>query len=120
MGQSYVIDPARELVEIRLSGRVSIADLQEVQRLVPTDPAFVPGFATLTDLSGVTEVDVDSFAIAAAASAPLFRLGARRAIVAPTDFLFGMARMYASYAERSGGQIHVFRDREAAEAWLRS
>jgi hypothetical protein len=120
MGQSYAIDRTRHLVQIRLFGKVSIADLQDLQRRVGLDPAFAPDLHTLTDLSEVTEVDVESFAIAAAASTPLFALGVRRAIVAPTDLLFGLARMYASHAERGGGQIHVFRDRAAAEGWLRA
>lgn len=120
MGQSYAIDRAHHLVRLRLFGKVSLTDLQDLQRRVATDPAFLPDLHTLTDLSEVTELDVESFALAAAASAPLFITGARRGIIAPTDLLFGMARMYASFAERSGQQIRVFRDRDEAEAWFRA
>jgi hypothetical protein len=47
-----------------------------------------------------------------------FAPGVRRAFVASADTAFGLARMFALRAESMGQTIHVFRDRDAAEAWL--
>lgn len=40
------------------------------------------------------------------------------ALVAPTDHVFGMARMYQTLAEDTGWTIQVFRRRRDAEDWI--
>ena len=40
------------------------------------------------------------------------------AIVAPTDLVFGMSRVYEVYAEESGFKIKVFRNKSEAESWV--
>ena len=42
------------------------------------------------------------------------------AIVAPTDLVFGMSRVYEVYAEESGFKIKVFRNKSEAESWVES
>ncbi len=41
------------------------------------------------------------------------------AVVVPSDFGFGMARMWEILTERPGWSTRVFRSRPEAEAWLR-
>lgn len=41
------------------------------------------------------------------------------AVVAPSDHIFGMARMWEAFSGGTGWTIRVFRDRPAAEVWLR-
>jgi len=41
------------------------------------------------------------------------------AVVAPRDHVFGMARMWEAFATEIGWTIRVFRERGAAETWLR-
>ena len=41
------------------------------------------------------------------------------AIVAPTDFLFGISRMWEAFAAATNWRIQVFRSRAEAETWLR-
>ena len=40
------------------------------------------------------------------------------AIIAPTDLVFGMSRVYEVYAEESGFKIKVFREKSQAESWV--
>ena len=42
------------------------------------------------------------------------------AIIAPTDLVFGMSRIYEVYAEESGFKIKVFRNKSEAESWVES
>ena len=42
------------------------------------------------------------------------------AIVAPRDYVFGMARMWQAFAEVTGWETAVFRDRAEAIEWLRA
>jgi hypothetical protein len=118
MGMSYTIDQARRIVRSRGWGVVSSRDLLDLTSRLLADPAFDPTFRGLTDLSDVTEVRVETPAMVESASTPTYIPGTRRAVVAPSDVAFGMARMFASYAERSGQEVRVFRAMREAEAWL--
>jgi hypothetical protein len=40
------------------------------------------------------------------------------AIVAPSDFLFGMARMWETLAAETGWSTAIFRSRQEADAWI--
>ena len=41
------------------------------------------------------------------------------AVIVPTNFAFGMARMWEILTERPGWSVRVFRDMAEAERWLR-
>lgn len=71
-------------------------------------------------MSGITEIRVGTRMINETAQDQFFTPGTRRAFVAETDAVFGMARMFALQAEGLGQTIEVFRDRKKAEEWLRS
>jgi hypothetical protein len=118
MGMSYTIDRARRLVITRGRGVISNRELDDLISHIRVDPAFDPNFRSLADLREVTEVTVDSMGTAAAAAMPLFNPGTRRALVAPSDVVYEAARMFASYAERAGQDVRVFRELSQAEAWL--
>ena len=42
-----------------------------------------------------------------------------QAMLAPADLPFGLGRIYAALSEREGWATEIFRDRAAAEGWLR-
>ena len=48
------------------------------------------------------------------------RFGGRTAIVATSDFTFGLGRMYEAFAEFTdlGFELKIFRSRNEAEIWL--
>jgi hypothetical protein len=48
----------------------------------------------------------------------LFGPGARRAFVTGSEEQYGLARVFAVYAEMTGNFVEVFRDLADAEAWL--
>jgi len=115
---NYRIDPERRLVVTRAWGVLSTRELADVMTRLLLDPRFDPAYRSLGDLREVTSITVDNLAAAQAAATPLFAEGARRAIVATSDAAFGMARMFASFSERTGHEVRVFRDIQLAEAWL--
>jgi hypothetical protein len=118
MSLSYTIDHEQRVVRSHGWGIVSTGNLQEwISRLL-AEPQFDSSYGSLGDLRGVTAVVVDSTTLARIASTPLFHVGALRAIVAPADNVFGTARMFASFAERIGQQVRVFREMYHAEEWL--
>jgi hypothetical protein len=118
MAMSHSIDAEQQIVICRAWGVLSNDDLHEHYRLIPADPDFRPHYRQLGDLREVTRLVADSSAIAAAASLSVFAPGTRRALIAQSDVTFGLARMFASYAEDVGQLVRVFRDARDAEEWL--
>lgn len=118
MSISYTIDPIRRLVLVRLWGVLTAAELEDHYARLAADPAFDPTFWRLTDGRETVRFDATPTEVQRAAEGHLFAAGTRRAIVVSTDYQFGMARMFSTFAENTGQQVEVFRDLEAAEAWL--
>jgi hypothetical protein len=118
MSMSYTIDPDRRLVLTRGRGVISSGDLHDLTNHIRVDPAFDPNYRSLADLTEVTGVTVDSMDTAQTAAMPLFNPGTRRAIVAPGDVVYASALLFASYAERAGQDVRVFRELAHAKAWL--
>jgi hypothetical protein len=118
MGMNYKIDSERRLVLTRGWGVLSSRELFDVTSQILVDPRFDPTYRSLGDLRDVTEITVDTLETAYTAATPLFAAGTRRAIVASSDAVFGMARMFATFAERAGQEVRIFRELHLAEAWL--
>jgi hypothetical protein len=118
MGVCYTFDHAHRLLRARGWGILSMPDIEEFYSRLQADPAFDPSYRSLGDLREVTEIAVDSTDLAASASLPVFEPGTRRALVASRDAVYGMLRAFASFNERMGQTMRIFRDMESAEAWL--
>lgn len=120
MPAKYVIDVARRLVISTGTGTVNDEDVLNHHEQLRRDPDFDPTFDQLSDFTAVTKVEITPEAIRVIASQQLFADNARRAIVAPTREIFGLARMFQAYRELSEGKegIAIFRDREQALRWL--
>jgi len=77
----------------------------------------------LVDLTDVTDLRVTSEQVRRVAEENLMLSklapGAVVAVVAPSDLMFGMARMWQAFASRTEWQIQIVRSRAAATAWLR-
>jgi hypothetical protein len=115
---SSEIDTDRGIVLTRLDGLVPEDEVADHNRRLGEDPRFKPHYRQLVDLTGLTEIAFDTGAVKRAAEKHVFAAGTRRAIVAPSDAAFGMSRMWATQSEPAGQRIEVFRDIEAAKAWL--
>ncbi len=115
---SYTIDHDRKLVVTRLWDAVTEDQVYEHNRLLRSDPLFDPSFKQLTDMTELGEVLVGAGMIKDTARDHFFLPGVPRALVAPSDVVFGMARMFAIHSESMGQQIEVFRELDAAETWL--
>ena len=119
MSTRYSIDPQRHLVLTVFDGDVSDADARAHVEALDADPQFDRKMSELVDLRGVTSTSVTSAGIRGAASAPVHALSARRAFVAPTDLLYGLARMYQGYWNQGyDDEVAIFRSVEPALQWL--
>lgn len=100
-----------------MEGDIDGSEIKEIDRkmreqIARTDPA-----AGISDLTGVRNFNVPSEIMRAAALRPApYPPETRRVIVAPSDLLFGMSRMYELVADRPAGILQVVRCMEEALA----
>ena len=107
---SYTIDHKKKLVITRLWDAVTEDQVYEHNRLLRSDPAFDPSHKQLTDMTELGEVLVGTGMIKDTARDHFFLPGVARALVAPSDVVYGMARMFAIHSESMGQKIEVFRE----------
>jgi hypothetical protein len=108
-----------------VSGVVTDADLLAAYERVVSDPEFDPTLNVLADTRGVERVDVSAKSVQLLAQRRarderLLTTKPRVAIVAASDVVFGLARMYEAYGDRQGDgdRYLVCRTIEEARRWL--
>ncbi len=124
MSVDYTYDDKRNVLYTRFFGVVIDEDLTVQAKKLAADPRIKPGLREIADLSDIEKVQASSSSLGAnididrAHSEKLS--GMRTAVVAPTDFLFGFARMYELLAELQGSpsKVSVFRTVDEARRWL--
>ena len=102
----------------KASGTLTDEDLVHARDALRADTHFASDFDQLLDFSGADAIALSAGAMSSISGRSAFRAGARRAFVASNPFQFGMARMFAIYAENYGHNIQVFWSAADAEAWL--
>jgi hypothetical protein len=118
MPASYRLDLANRVVWSRAWGVVTDEELDAHSRALLTDPRFEPSFRQLQDLTDVTDPRVTPAGLLLLAQINPFGKHARRAALAASDVVFGLARMHEQLRNESGDELRVFRDRADALAWL--
>ena len=121
MPVSYEIDRAAGRIETRCTGDVTLDEVMRHFEELEADPSTPGRLDVLLDLDGMTSVpertNLRQVTQAVDRLTARLRWGAC-AIVATSDVLFGMSRMFAVFAEGLFAQTQVFRERRAAEHWL--
>ena len=118
MSVSYCIDVAHRSVTSRAMGYLTDTELWQHQCRLRHDPAFDPTFCELWDCSEVTTVAVTGAGIRQLATVSVFQPGTPRALVVTSPVMYGLARMFQTLRGLQGELIAVFRELEAACAWL--
>jgi hypothetical protein len=120
---SYEIDPVAEIVRVRVVDEVTLAETLDVLHALGADPATPARLDMLADLRrtpGLPQTgQLRAIVRELGRLAPKLRWGAC-ALVASSDSVYGVSRMFAVYAERAFEAVQVFRKLEEAEAWLTS
>jgi hypothetical protein len=124
MSVEYTYDEEQNVLYTRFFGVITAGDLKRQAENVCADPRICQGVRELVDLSDIEEIDGSESAleqnirIDREHSEKL--AGLRTAIVAPTDLLYGFARVYQSLAEvqDAPATIEVFRTEKEAREWL--
>ena len=111
------VDPAAGMIFTTFSGVITDGDLGDYRTALASDPAILPTFHELVDLSAVEAISASSDALRRATLSRTPTPPARRAVIAPADFAYGVARML-QMEHPDDALVAVFRDRDSARAWL--
>lgn len=121
MPVTYTIDAARKRIYTRCTDRLVFADVLGHFRELLGDPACVGVLDALVDVTQTTympeasQLDAVVSEVRAIRKKVQFRMCA---VVAASDSMFGMMRMFEVFATPYFRAIRVFRDAAAARAWL--
>ena len=108
----------------RAVGKVTGQDIIEAQRAIYDRASFVHLRYWIVDRSQCTEYAVTAEDVARIAA--MDNEAAKRnphlliALVSESDLQFGISRMYEAHIDENGFKAMSFRDRAAAERWVRS
>ncbi|MDJ0867222.1 MAG: hypothetical protein QNK03_14015 [Myxococcota bacterium] len=118
MPATYRIDAEQRLIYTTATGVVTDDDMSSHQAALVADPSFDRTFDQIWDCREVEVLEVSAEGLRRLASARSFDADARRAVVAGTDVVYGMARMFQSLHDEAPEEVRVFRKLEEALAWL--
>lgn len=123
MPVAYQIDHTQSLIHTKCVGNINLEEVLGHFDELEQDPDCPPMLDVLLDFSEMQAIpDTDQLMAVADRMrhvAHRVRFGAC-AIIAKSDIIFGIARMYAVYAEPHFTTVRVFRDYIQAEFWLNS
>jgi hypothetical protein len=119
----FSVDPRTRTRTARYSGVITEEELLTTYATLVADPGYDPTFDDLVDLREVERLELSAAAIRQLATmfVPLDAVSGhtRTAIVAASDAVFGMSRMYEMLrGDEVPEEIRVFRSYEEATAWL--
>ena len=120
---TFAVDVTNRLRIATFCGAITDTDLLHAYQPVLTDVHFDPALDDLVDLRAVSHMGVTSAGLYRIIAfyderAPA-NLSTRSAIVAPTDVLYGVSRMFQTLrGDGHAAEVAVFRRIEAAHRWL--
>jgi hypothetical protein len=115
MPHHFEFDDEHKLLLVVMEGDVDGAEIVKIDeelraRIIRMQPS-----AGISDLSRVRNFNVPAQVMRSAAlQAAPYRAETPRFIVAPSDLIYGMSRMYELVANRPAGKLEVVRSREEA------
>ena len=123
MPVTYQIDKANRIIRTKCSGLVTIEEVLDHFRELERDPECPDYVDVLLDLSEESTVptknNLQEMILEISRIRGRVQFGTC-AVVACTDALFGMLRMFEVFAEQYFRETRVFRSAGEAEAWLAS
>jgi len=115
---SYLIDVAQGLVFSRAWGVLTDGELHWHAETLAADPRFNPGFRQIASFLDVSDMRVSPEGVRTLAQMNPFRRDSRRAVVVPSDVIFGLTRMFEAHINADQDQFRAFRSLGPAFEWV--
>lgn len=111
---------APSLFFMRAFDQVTVQEVRAAIEEMLDRPELLPGAALLIHNREVTSVrTIDEVAVITAAFSRLFARGVKRVAIL-TDRELEPSQVFASFASTEGADARVFRDEQAARAWIQA
>lgn len=118
MPVSYKVFADSQLVVVLYSGELTLEEIINARKEGASDPEFNPSYNVIDDITAVTASAINFDDLSSISGKSVASLGVKRALVAETDFQYGMARMYQALSESHGHVFKIFREYDAAAEWV--
>jgi len=123
MAYTYEVDPAHNLVRIKVSGQDTVFLNKKRIETIVKDPLWKPGYNVLVDFRDTAQYDLSSpdvEELAALHGSLGDRIGnGKLAVVASSDIVYGVSRMWKTVTEgHTFMTTSIFRTIKEAEEWL--
>jgi hypothetical protein len=112
------VDPARQLVTARGSGKMSDDDLDSMVRLFNGDAEFSRKFSRICDLTDVTDVAISDDRMVQWAEDPLMERSARHAIVCQHPAVMMRVLEFVRHSRKHARDVSVFPTFDQAMIWI--
>jgi hypothetical protein len=113
-------DAKHNILRLTLDGHLTDAILLDAYAAMARCAASRPACRGIADITGVTKFDVSSTTIRRLAETPpAIPTAQLRIFVAPTTFVYGMARMFQLLGESTRPNLHIARTLNEAYSLLR-
>lgn len=118
----YEIDKEQRVLRAISIGKVDAAAVRDYLRRLESDPDYDPSFNGVIDVRAATATVTpdDIRDIAELVRRRPKEASGRRAVIVASDEHFGLMRMFEAYTASGPTRYRVFRDLDAANAWLES
>lgn len=115
----YTIDAVQKVVIVRFAGEMTDADLIGIGTDTKSHPLFDPSFSEIVDFSAVTGRSVSTFALQAVARrASIYNRASKHIVIAPQPHVFGLSRMFQTFAEQSRPNMVIVKTMDEARECL--
>lgn len=118
MAISYIIDSELQVVFTRVVGVIDGTQLHEHQNRLRDDPCFQPDMRELIDCMEIEDAQLRTIVNSQTVKDSPWGSNARRAIVVPDLFSFGLLRIFQTLMSDAHGEISIFHDIESAKSML--
>lgn len=116
-------DKTNNILLATASGRLTLADLQQTGQTIVSSTEYSPHVDTLWDLRNVDARNIDreflNNLVGLRQQQFKIRQDAKLALVANSNLNFGLSRMYEMMSGELQQATHVFKNIDAALAWLK-
>ncbi len=107
------------MVHTRISGPLNFEVFAGYCRELQANGSFRPSMAELVNLQDVTDVKISTAEITLLAKRQIFDAHARRALVAKSDLVYGICRMFIAFCGFDGEHnIRAFHHIDEGQRWV--
>jgi hypothetical protein len=115
------IDLEKGIVYSTVTGTITVAEVRADMARLAAEPVYAPDMPGIIDMcnatAGLSSDELRQIA-EVVKNSPKVVAHTRRALLVSTDLMFGLYRMFATFASDGSMEYQIFRDKKPAYAWI--